>query len=77
MVARIDSELDSLKRELASIISELESISASVRNNFIGIGNDRCSNGIDSVINKYKAFLRKLDSIDLSGLTAITGLRKL
>jgi hypothetical protein len=43
MNASARNELASIKRELNSIISELESISKGVRNDFTGIGNNKCA----------------------------------
>lgn len=62
-------ELESIKSELDSIISELSDISWGVRNDFVGIGSDKCANTIDGVIEQYKGVKRRLNNIDTSVLT--------
>lgn len=69
MNANAQAELASIKRELNSIISELESISNGVRQDFVGIGNDQCANCIDRVINQYRYVKRKLDYMNTSTVT--------
>lgn len=59
------SELESIKRELQSIIYELEDISSGVRSNFKGIGTEHCADCIDVVIGQYYYVQRKLNNIDL------------
>ena len=59
------SELREIKNELSSIIQELESISNGIRKNFVGIGNERCADCIDSVIDQYKYVKRKLNNIEI------------
>lgn len=58
------NELESIKRELNSIIGELEDISKGVRKDFVGIGNDKCADCIDRVLNQYYAVRRKLNNLD-------------
>ena len=58
------NELNSIKRELNSIIAELEDISYGVRRDFKNIGNDQCADCIDRVIGQYRQVKRKLDNID-------------
>ena len=62
-------ELDSIKRELNSIISELEDISRGVRNDFTNIGSDKCADTIDKVVSNYYTVKRKLDNIDTETVT--------
>lgn len=69
MDASARNELASIKRELNSIISELESISNGVRNDFIGIGNEKCSDCINKVLNQYYYVRRKLNNLDTSTVT--------
>lgn len=69
MNASARNELESIKRELNSIISELESISWGVRNDFVGIGNEKCSDCIDKVLNQYYYVRSKLNNLDTSTLT--------
>ncbi len=66
MDAGASNELESIKRELNSIISELESISSGVRNDFVGIGNEKCADCIDRVLNQYYYVRRKLNNLDTS-----------
>lgn len=63
MKTNINTELNSIKSELSSIISELESISYGIRRDFSGIGNEKCSDCIDSVTSKYRTVKGKLDKI--------------
>lgn len=69
MDASAKNELESIKRELNSIISELESISRGVRNDFTGIGNERCADCIDKVVSQYYTVRRKLNNVDTSKVT--------
>ena len=69
MNAAARAELDSIKGELTSIISELESISYEVRREFVGIGSEKCSDCIDTVIDRYYYVKRKLDNIDTTKVT--------
>ena len=63
------NELYSIKQELRSIISELDDISAGVRTDFRNIGNVRCAQSIDSVTNKYRNALSRLNNMDTSKVT--------
>lgn len=69
MDAGARNELISIKNELRSIIGELESISRGVRNDFTGIGNDKCADCIDRVLNQYYAVQRRLNNLDTSTVT--------
>lgn len=69
MDASARNELASIKRELNSVISELEEISAGVRNDFVGIGNERCADCINRVLNQYYVVRRKLNNLDISTVT--------
>ncbi len=69
MDASARNELASIKRELNSVISELEEISAGVRNDFVGIGNERCADCINRVLNQYYVVRRKLNNLDTSTVT--------
>ena len=60
----INTELNSIKQELSSIISEMESISYAVRREFAGIGSEKCSDCIDSIVGNYRTIKSKLDNID-------------
>ena len=57
-----------IKRELVSIIRELNDISSGVRNDFQGIGSERCADVINKVNGKYNEALNKLNRIDASKL---------
>ena len=69
MDASARNELDSIKRELNLIIRELESISSGVRNDFIGIGNDKCADCINKVLDQYYYVRKKLNNLDTSTVT--------
>jgi hypothetical protein len=69
MNASARNELASIKRELNSIISELESISKGVRNDFTGIGNNKCADCIDRVLDQYYYVRRKLNNLDTTTVT--------
>lgn len=69
MDAGARNELNSIKRELNSIISELESISNGIRKDFTGIGNEKCADCIDRVLNQYYYVRRKLNNLDTSTVT--------
>jgi len=69
MDASAKQELNQIKAELNAIIRELESISDGVRSDFSGIGNDRCADCIDSVINTYLKVKRQLANMDTETVT--------
>lgn len=60
------NELYDIKKELSSIIGELESISYGVRYDFTGIGSNLCANKIDNAIRQYRIVARLLNNIDTS-----------
>ena len=66
MDAKARAELEAIKGELRSIISELESISNGVRRDFVGIGNAQCANCIDRVVSNYRTVQKKLNNLDTS-----------
>ncbi len=70
MDANAQRELNSIKSELNSIIRELEAISYGVRHDFTGIGNDRCADCINSVLQNYYTVRRKLNNLDTRTVTA-------
>ena len=57
-----------VRNELKSIINELDSISDGVRNEFQGIGNEKCADVINKVNSEYRKALNKLYNIDASKL---------
>ena len=63
------NELYYIKRELVSIIRELRSISTGVRNDFKGIGSDKCASCIDSVINNCSKLQKNLNNLDTNAVT--------
>lgn len=62
------AELAAIKRELNSIISELESISMGLKNDFKGIGNEKCASSIDRVLSHYYSVRKKLNNIDTTSV---------
>lgn len=62
------SELSAIRRELDSIILELESISTGLRKDFTGIGNEKCANSIDRALAHYYSVRRKLNNIDTTSV---------
>lgn len=69
MDANDQYELYLIKKELQSIIDELSQISTGVRQNFSGIGNDKCANVISSAASHYRDVKAQLDRMDLSALS--------
>lgn len=69
MDSKARNELDDIIRELNSIIGELESVSYGVRGEFEGIGNDRCADCINSVLQRYYEAKNKLENMDTTTLT--------
>lgn len=63
------NDLYYIKRELTSIIRELRSISSGVRNDFKGVGSDRCVSYIDSVINNCCKLQKTLNNLDTNAVT--------
>ena len=69
MDASTKAELESIKRELRSIINELDEISRGVKKDFVGIGNERCAACISQVAEKYREASRKINNINTSRVT--------
>lgn len=69
MNARAQQELYDIKIELQNIINEMRSISYGVRNDFSGIGSEKCANTISNVVDQYEYVKRKLNNIDTSAVT--------
>lgn len=57
-------ELYLIRKELKNIISEIESISWGVKNDFKGIGSERCANSLSNIANQHKKTLKKLEKLD-------------
>ena len=60
--------LDSCKRELASIIQELESIKWGIGHEFKGIGQEKCVTCIEKAIERYQGAKRSLDKVNTNRL---------
>ena len=69
MDANAQRELHEIKFELNNIINEMRNISSGVRRDFSGIGNEKCSDSINRVIDQYVYVQRKLNNIDTSAVT--------
>lgn len=70
MNANARDELDSIIGELNSIIRELEDISAGVRSDFVGIGNEKCADCIDRVLNQYYSVRYTLKNLDTTAVAS-------
>lgn len=62
-------ELYAIKRELLSIIDEIDSIAAGINKDFVGIGNEKCTSRLYKIANNYRNVKYKLDRIDTSKLS--------
>lgn len=60
--------LNECKRELRSIISELQDVEWSVRHDFTGIGEQLCANCIDKISDKYSGVLSRLNRVNQNRL---------
>lgn len=60
--------LSSCKRELASIIRELQSIEDGIRYDFIGIGQEKCADCVGRVVEKYQSVQRRLNQVNMNRL---------
>lgn len=69
MDAGAQNELYQIKRELQSIITELDNIAAGIRRDFTGIGNEQCASCVSRVSAQYRTVKSKLDHMDLSKVT--------
>lgn len=58
------ASLNSCRRELRSIIAELESIERGIRRDFTGIGEDKCANCVGRVVSHYNSVLYMLNTVD-------------
>ena len=70
MDAKAQKDLYEIKCELQRIINELDSIARGVRNDFSGIGNDKCAQAIGIVADRYRKSKKKLDNLDTSKVTS-------
>lgn len=62
-------ELYLIKRELQSIINELDDIAYDIRRDFANIGEDQAAACVSRVAEKYRIAKRKLDNIDTKKVT--------
>ncbi len=69
MDANARYELNCIKKELDSIISELESIRNGVKKDFVGIGNEQCVASINNVLSKYYYVQKCLRNLDTTTVT--------
>lgn len=69
MDANSEHELYLIKRELQSIINELDNIAYGIRRDFSNIGNEQAAACVSKVAEKYRTVKRKLDNIDTSKVT--------
>lgn len=76
MSANASQELAFIKSELQSIIDELYSISAGVKRDFEGIGEERCAASLNAAAQQYAVVKQKLDSMNLSVVTEEFAARK-
>ena len=63
--------LNECKREMRSIIAELQDIEWGVRRDFSNIGQDLCANCIDKIIGKYEYVSRELNKVDQNLISAL------
>ena len=68
MDAAARAELDAICSELNAVIGELEQVSTGVRRDFAGIGNQRCADCLDHVLERYYFVRRKLNNMDTTRL---------
>lgn len=69
MDANSEYELYLIKRELQSIINELDDIAYDIRRDFDNIGEDQVAACVSRVAEKYRIAKRKLDNIDTKRVT--------
>lgn len=56
--------LNSCRNELRSIINELHAIEDDIRHQFSGVGQEHCADCLETVINKYRYVLNRLNNVD-------------
>lgn len=69
MDANSEYELYLIKKELQSIIWELDDIANDIRRDFSNIGEDQAAACVSRVAEKYRIAKRKLDNIDTKKVT--------
>lgn len=65
MAYNVDIKLENVKRELRSIIVDLENLAQRVKYSSEDIGEDICCNKIRAVAQSYRIALRELDKVSL------------
>jgi len=58
-------QLNAIKKDLQSIINELEDIAKGIKKDFEGIGNELCASAISAEVERYREAKQKLDKIDI------------
>ncbi len=69
MDANSEYELYLIKKELQSIIWELDDIANDIRRDFSNIGENQAASCVSRVADKYRVAKRKLDNIDTNKVT--------
>lgn len=69
MESMAKNELYSIRRDLDSVIQELEFLSTKIRNEFEGIGNYKCADCIDKSLENCNFARKKLYNLDTSTIT--------
>ena len=62
--------LEECKREMRSIIREMQDIEGGVRRDFSNIGQNLFADSIDKIISKYEYVSRELNKVDQNLLSA-------
>lgn len=70
MSGKLTAEINSIKSELLSIAGEVEGISAEIRRDYEGIGNERCARSLDSLGGRCRDVKKRLDNFDYSWIDA-------
>ncbi|OCA88169.1 hypothetical protein A8F94_10185 [Bacillus sp. FJAT-27225] len=68
MSSSAQQELYLIKRELQTIINELEQIAGEIGHEFEGIGSEQCASAIHRVADQYRNVKRKLGSVDVTNV---------
>ena len=63
--------LNSCRKELHAILRELKILEEGIRTSFSGIGQDRCADCLESVIERYQMLLNNLDQVDPTRLASL------
>ncbi len=63
------AELEAVIRKLRAVIYELEDLSAGIRADFTGIGNEYCAQAVDAAADKCRTVKRRLENLDTGDVT--------